>query len=152
MKPTRHQYMHMYAITGLLLPRIVMLMPMFIKTLFLALLFLSGSAFAEWQLVDIGPQGDMFYIDPATIRKDGNMRTVWRKKEVKTREKDGVSSSRAKLEIDCKKELIRVVSFASFADPNLRGELLARGDYPNDAFSAIAPYTLNSAYMEMVCK
>ena len=46
-----------------------------------ALLFVSGSAFAEWRLIAESAKGDMVYIDPATVRKDGNMRTYWRKIE-----------------------------------------------------------------------
>jgi hypothetical protein len=142
----------MYANTGLILARIVMLMPMFIKTLFLALLFVSGSAFAEWRFITVNSNNDSVYIDPNTIRKDGNMRTYWWKAEYKKRGKAGEMSSRAKYEVDCKKEVNRLLAFASFAEPNLRGEIITSGDYPNDSFMAIAPETIDNTLMQIVCK
>jgi hypothetical protein len=142
----------MYANTGLLLARIVMLMPMFIKTLFLALLFVSGSALAEWQHVGTNPQGDLFYIDLATIRKDGNMRTMWRKTEYKKRTKYGDFSARGKFEIDCKRELVRLLAFTTFSEPNLLGNLMFKDDTPNDSFQAIAPDTIDNTFMQLVCK
>jgi len=142
----------MYANTGLLLARIVMLMPMFIKTLFLALLFVSGSAFAEWQLISINDQDTMFYIDPATIRKDGNMRTFWRKSEFKSRGNTGDMSTRAKIEIDCKKEAYRFLAVAGFSESNLTGKMNFSTDFPNQPFIAIAPDTTDSAFMKKVCK
>jgi hypothetical protein len=116
-----------------------------------ALLFVSGSAFAEWRLIAESAKGDMVYIDPATVRKDGNMRTYWRKIEYKIRGKYGDISSRAKFEIDCKKEAIRMMSLASFSDPNLSGEVISKQDFPNDGFSAIAPETINNVFMQLVC-
>ena len=142
----------MYANTGLLLAIIVMLMPMFIKSLFLALLFVSGSAFAEWRFIEESSLGDMYYIDPTTIRKDGNLRTMWIKAEFKIREKDGAISTREKLEIDCKKEAVRMLASASFADPNLMGQVIESMDYPNRPFRAIAPATINDTLMQRVCK
>jgi len=144
-------YVHMYANTGLLCASIVMLMPMFIKTLSLALLLVSGSAFAEWRFLTASTTGNDFYFDPATIRKDGDMRTVWTKTEIKTPVR-GVSSMRTKLEINCKKELIRDVAFAVFTKPNLNGELLSQEDLPNAPFTAIAPDTIDNAWMRLICK
>jgi hypothetical protein len=143
----------MYANTGPLLARIVMLMPMFIKSLFLALLFVSGSAFAEWLLITKSPKGETVYIDPATIRKDGDMRTFWRKAEYKDGGKYGdFFSGRSKVEINCKKEEIRMLSLATFSAPNLGGEMTMSEDYPNERFSAIAPGTINNTFMQLVCK
>lgn len=143
----------MYANTGLLLARIVMLMPMFIKTLFLALLFVSGSALAEWRFFSEGLiSGNKFYIDPATVRKDGNMRTGWEKVEIKTAGTDEVRSTRAKFEIDCKKETILFLTEAGFAEPNLMGKLLSDIDYPYATPKLIAPETSNYTLMQKVCK
>ena len=129
-----------------------MLMPMFIKTLSLALLFVSGSAFAEWSFLFESTSGNMYYIDPTTIRKDGNLRTFWAKTEFKKRLKGGSISGREKLEIDCKKEAVRLLAAATFADPKLRGELIESGDFPNGPFEAIAPATVDYAFMQRVCK
>jgi hypothetical protein len=142
----------MYAITELLLERIVMFLPMLNRTLFLTLLLASGSALAEWQLIAINDQDSMFYIDPATIRKDGNMRTFWRKSEFKSRGNTGSMSTRAKIEIDCKKEAYRFFAVTGFAESNLSGRMFFSTDFPNDPFIAIAPDTIDSTFMQRVCK
>jgi len=61
-------------------------------------------------------------------------------------------SLRAKEEIDCKKEASRTLALAGFTEPNLRGEMIASADFPNEPFSAIAPDTMISLYMKLVCK
>jgi hypothetical protein len=142
----------MYVITGLLLARIVMLMPMFIKTLSLALLFVSGSAFAEWQFVIESSAENKFFIDPTTIRKDGNMRTAWEKVEKKNPDENGMRSYRLKFKIDCKKELFYVLAVTSFAEPNLMGKMLLNENYPIEVPVHIAPQTDHSAFMQLVCK
>ena len=117
-----------------------------------ALLFVSGSAFAEWRFLVENSAGDVYYIDPATIRKDGNMRTFWSKSEIKSFREDGSISAREKLEIDCKKEAVRLLSLATFGKPNLRGALISSVDYPNAPFDAIAPDTIDNRFMQLVCK
>jgi len=117
-----------------------------------ALLFVSGSAFAEWRFLVENAKDDMYYIDLETIRKDGNMRTFWSKTESKSRRKDGTISYREKLEIDCKKEGVRILAIATFAEPNLRGTLIFQGDFPNAPFDAIAPGTIDNTFMRLVCK
>ena len=136
---------------GATLASIVMLMPMFIKTLILALLFVSGSVCAEWLKIGEGMDDSSFYIDPATIRQDGNLRTVWRKVELKIRAEGGQISSRSKLEFDCKKELFRLLAFSQFSEQMLAGKLLGYGDFPDARYRAIAPDTMDSDMMKVVC-
>ena len=48
------------------------------KAVVLSLMLLATSpAWAEWVKVYETSNGDTFYIEPATIRKDGNLRKVW---------------------------------------------------------------------------
>ena len=122
------------------------------RKLLLALLFVSGFACAEWHFVDENPDGDKFYIDLATIRKDGDVKTAWRKIELKSRDASGEYSSRAKIEINCKKELVSIVSYTVFSDPNLRGKILEQSNDRSRSPSPIAPETINSSYMRIVCQ
>jgi len=133
-----------------------MLLPMLNRTLFLTLLLVSGSAFAEWRFITEGSLGNKFFIDLATIRKDGNMRTAWMKLELKldakTSEIDDWRSARSKIEIDCKKELIRLVATTTFAEPSLLGKVVTNKDFPYEPFTPIAPETINSTFMQIMCR
>jgi len=126
--------------------------PILIKTLFLALLFVSGSAFAEWQFIGQSVTGNKFYIDLATIRKDGNMRTFWAKGEKKTPDADKTLSYRTKVEIDCKKEISRVVTETTFDEPSLMGNILSNQNYPYASPVHIAPESMHNTMMMIVCK
>ena len=78
----------------------------------LASLLLNGSAWAEWVKIDSSDSIDK-YIDPATIRKYGNLVRVWEIHDHKQRNKEGGLSIRARTEYDCKQERWRVLSFSS---------------------------------------
>ena len=68
------------------------------KKLFLLglMTMLAGSAWAKWVMY-FEAKTITYYYDPATIRKDGNMRQVWRVQELKQRIADGEKSRRMKL-------------------------------------------------------
>ena len=74
------------------------------KKLFLVvLMMLACSAWAEWVMFTKAKNEEVtHYFDPATIRKDGNMRRVWRVQELKQRTADGEKSRRMRIEYDCK--------------------------------------------------
>jgi hypothetical protein len=57
----------------------------------------TGAAWAEWLKVAENDSAD-YYIDPATIRKDGNLRKVWDMYNTKEPGKGGALSIRAKAE------------------------------------------------------
>jgi len=67
------------------------------------------------------------------------LRTAWIKVEFKITNEDGVRSSHAKFEIDCKKETIRFLTEARFAEPNLKGKLVSEKDFSNSLPTLIAP-------------
>ena len=88
------------------------------------LLTLSTSlAWAEWVKVSVTDEHTT-YIDPATIRKDGNLRKVWTIQDRKQRDKDGEMSRRTLIEYDCKEERYRVRSGTTHSDPMARGNTL----------------------------
>ena len=73
-----------------------------IKSLILAcLMLLTGSAWAEWQLVAIVTEdGDRYYSDPKSVRINGNKRLIWEIEDLKVRDKDGELSMRSRIEYD----------------------------------------------------
>lgn len=122
------------------------------KLFFVSLMLLADSAFAEWYFLVGSREGNSYYFDPATIRKNGNMRTFWSKAELKSRRKDGAFSVRQRLQVDCKKETIRVLAQATFPEPDFWGEAIKDEDSPNATFTAIAPDTIDHAFMLMMCQ
>ena len=73
------------------------------KTLPLALLLVTGSAWAEWLKVGSSAE-DTFYFDSSTIRVEGDKRKVWELVDYKQRDKYGAFSARMRNEYDCKHE------------------------------------------------
>ena len=62
-------------------------------------MLLAGSAWAEW-VVFGETETATSYFDPATIRKDGNMRRVWQLQDLREQGKIGEMSRRIRYEYD----------------------------------------------------
>ena len=120
------------------------------KKLFLVcLMMLAGSAWAKWVMYE---ESDMatHYFDPATIRKDGNMRRVWNLQDFRKRNKDGSMSLRMRQEYDCKQERWRYLAISAHSKPMAGGDVLETGGEDND-WVAIAPGTVLETLFEIVC-
>lgn len=86
------------------------------RKVFLTMLLavVSGSAAAEWVEVD-SDESTIFYIDPTTIQRDGNLVTMWELLEYKAarvRDKVMYVSSKTQSEYDCKDEQLRTLSLS----------------------------------------
>ena len=122
------------------------------KTLLLALLLVTGSAEAEW--VQVGEGASHYkYIDPETIRRDGNFRKVWEINDYKQRQKTGNLSNQMRSEYDCKQERYRFLSFSLHSGPMLGGTTLYWADYtrPPDDWREIPPGSLSDIVLKIVC-
>jgi hypothetical protein len=119
------------------------------KLFFICLMMLAGSAWAEW--VRYGESEETnFYFDPATIRKDGNMRRVWLIQDLKKRDKAGEMSVRVRNEYDCKNERVRVLGLSTHSEPMAGGTVLEVGG-ENQNWRAIAPETVNEKIFNILC-
>lgn len=106
-------------------------------------------AWAEW--AKIGETGDgTFYLDPATIRKDGDLRSVSAGQDMKQRDADGTMSVRGSYVFDCKEARFRVLSASGHSGPMGGGEILSSESAPSD-WNPIAPGTANKAMFNFVC-
>jgi len=120
-------------------------------TTMLVLLLSAGSTWAEWEKVLDGSDGTEFYIDPTTIRREGNLRRVWEMENLKSRYKDGELSRRSRLEIDCKQERYRFISRSTHSGAKLAGDTLSNSE--NLSWGGeIPPDTPFFAIMKKVCK
>lgn len=120
------------------------------KKLFLVvLLMLHGSVWAEWVFVAETNQ-DFFYIDPATIRKDGNMRRVWRLTSFKQPSKGGTLSHRDRSEFDCTQERYRILELSAHSEPMAGGKTTSI-EQGNGLWSEIPPGTAIEEMLKIVC-
>ena len=121
------------------------------KTLLLALMLVTGSAWAEW--ISVGSSDTVAtYIDPATIRKDGNLRKVWTIQDLKQRSPRGDMSRRARNEYDCKSERYRVLALSTHSEPMTSGNTLTNYDLENSAaWLQIPPGSPSEIVLKIVC-
>ena len=90
------------------------------------------------------------FIDPASIRKDGNMRTVRELYDLKQPYTNGELSRRKVSEYDCKEGRSRVISLTVHSEHKGRGEVLAAIFIPT-GLDDVEPSTINAAQFKIVC-
>ena len=120
------------------------------KTLFLAVLLATNSAWAEWVQVADNSNGKA-YIDTETIRKDGNLVRVWQITNLKERHKDGELSRRFRFEYDCKQESYRFMSFSEHSEPMAGGNTLQNGT-GDGIWRDLPPNSVGEAVLKKVCR
>jgi hypothetical protein len=106
----------------------------------------SSNAAAKWVEVSSSPEkGVALYADPATIRKSGNMATMWELMDSKTAgEGPGpgnkfIHSLVSQAEYDCKDERIRFLDFIGFSENMGKGELIESEIKPISNWMLILP-------------
>lgn len=120
------------------------------KVLCILLTLVAAPAWAEWVHLEANETGN-FYIDPVTIRKDGNMRRVWGLLDLKQRGKDGEMSRRYLKEYDCKGDRDRLLSASMHSELMGGGTVLLswNGAYEWDH---IPPGTVAATILKLACK
>ena len=120
------------------------------KKLFLVcLMMLTGSAWAEWVLYGESDTAT-HYFDPATIRKDGNMRRVGQLQDLRERGRVGEMSRRGRREYDCKQERYRYLGISGHSESMGAGEVLGSEGEANE-WHAIPPGTPAEKIFNIVC-
>ena len=115
----------------------------------LVLATVSGSAMAEWVKVD---ESDKLhsYVDPATIRKDGNFRRAWEMQDLKRRGTEGEMSRRFLVQYDCKEARYRFLSISLHSKPMAGGDTLFTDSTP-DQWRYIPPETVSEEILKFAC-
>jgi hypothetical protein len=119
------------------------------RVLLCLLAFVSAPAWAEWVRVD-GTNIANHYIDPTTIKKDGNLRRVWDLQDLKQRDEDGKMSIRTLVEYDCKEDRLRPLSFSTHSERMGGGNVLFTVDI-DGKWAYIAPETVAATKLKVVC-
>lgn len=116
------------------------------------LTLVAAPAWAEWVKVGVANDGRFtFYIDPDSIRKDGNLRKVWEIQDRRQRDKDGVMSWRARSEYDCKEEQTRILALSKHSEPMAGGETLWSRHGDAGEWSDIPPGSIVESALKRVC-
>ena len=113
------------------------------------LMLAATPAWAEWVKYDENERG-IFYFDPATIRKDGNLRKAWESIDHKNPGESGERSARLLIEYDCKKERYRRLSGFLFSGPMVSGDILVSSSAPG-AWDYPPPGTPAETILKLVC-
>jgi surface-adhesin protein E len=125
----------------------------------ITLLFLSNApAYAEWVAVEkdyLLPGLQTVYIDPDSIRREGNMVTMWQLIDFKWGQGNGrgahrFSSTESHKQFDCAEKRIRFLAFTEFSHHMGTG-ITANGYVDTGNWLSVEPESINQALWEMVC-
>jgi len=90
-------------------------------------LLVPFAAQAEWQKVVTTDSGTI-YIDDASIKRTGPIRSFWSLLDYKTPQKAQRGafyvSTRTHMEMDCRKEMVHMLQFSMHTGPMLTGEII----------------------------
>lgn len=96
-----------------------------------ALLLPASPACAEW-LRHYEDAEAVFYLDPATIARNGNLARVSTLEDLKQRGEIGEMSRRWVNEFDCDRKAVRVLSLSGYSGQMAAGRTLASRDKPSE--------------------
>ena len=120
------------------------------KTIFLAaLILLASSAQAGWAKMGETDEGS-FYIDTASVLRDGHVRQVWELTDLKQRDEGGEMSRRTRVQYDCKRGRTQVLSISTHWEPMAAGATLlsvAR----EGLWKEVPPETAYAAAFKLLC-
>ena len=91
----------------------------------------AAPASAAWVKV-YENEAAFFYVDPATIRKNGNHLRAWGMQDLRKKDADGVMSRRGLAEYDCKEARVRLLLNSAFAGPMATGKTLVSNNSPGE--------------------
>jgi hypothetical protein len=116
----------------------------------------SGPAQAEWLSVDRNDElGVSTYIDPGTIRRNGNIVKRWEMMDFNTIQTAGNNSFlsvKMQKEYDCADDRFRILAVTEFSGKMGRGNVVYSKDDWNQKWSAVQPESIGQALWEIACR
>ena len=119
------------------------------KSFLVALILLASSAQADWAKMGETDEGS-FYIDTASVLRDGHVRQVWELTDLKQRDEGGEMSRRTRVQYDCKRGRTQVLSISTHWEPMAAGATLlsvAR----EGLWKEVPPETAYAAAFKLLC-
>lgn len=120
------------------------------KVIVLFIVLCSAPAWAEWVYVTETADAT-FYLDPASIREVGNLRTVSTIEDFKLSDDHGAMSARSSAEYDCKSERIRLLAYSTYPKPMAEGNAIFNMGEDPKGWCEIPPRTALEGIMQDVC-
>jgi hypothetical protein len=113
------------------------------------LMLISCSAWADWvQVADSSVS--TYFVDRASIRKEGSFRKVWEIENYKKQEK-GVQSTRSRVEYDCKQERYKTLTISTHTELMAEGLALENESNANNPWRDIPPKTVSARLLQYAC-
>ena len=97
------------------------------SVLLLLFLLVATPAAADWKRLGETPEA-VVWIDPQDVRKEGDLRAVPVLHDFKAARKDGAASRLTMDQYDCKRQMVRSLTYSLHAQPRARGKVLGTGD------------------------
>ena len=121
----------------------------------ITLLFLNSvPAYAEWVAVEETPGLRTVYVDPYTIRREGNLVTLWLLMDFKwmqgNRSPSRFLSTKTQMQFDCAEKRLRLLAFTSFSRDMGTG-IPAGGYVDTGNWVPVKPDSMNQALWEVAC-
>jgi hypothetical protein len=123
----------------------------------LLLIFAAAPARADWVKVGqtektvlyVMSEKTVFYIDPATITKDGNLRKVWEIHDLSEKGPRGERSILIQVEYDCAEKLMRPLHASAKSRPMGQGEIL-KVEQPAEDWITLRPDKEGEVFLKIL--
>jgi hypothetical protein len=124
--------------------------------LLLSLTLLTSIANAQWQSLGQDAENKItYYVDPSTLRTEGQLRSVWLLYDMKyyTPSEKGKAfrSMRVFRQYECGQDRARTLATDVYRQPMATGELLEQNEEPSE-WSFVRPQTIDAAVSAAVCQ
>ncbi|MBI5317644.1 MAG: hypothetical protein HZB34_16910 [Nitrospirae bacterium] len=125
----------------------------------ITVLFVSNvPAYAEWVAVEkdnLLPGLQTLYIEADTIRREGNLATVWQLIDFKWMQGSARGPSRflsttTHKQLDCREKLVRLLAYTEFS-LQMGSGIRVDGYVDKDRWLPVEPESINSALWELAC-
>ena len=92
------------------------------------------------------------YLDPGSLRKEGEIRRFWMLTDLKKRDEDGVLSRQVQFEHDCKKSRTRILAMKEFSGAMGGGKLLSSELIDKHEDGNVPQGFLDARLVDSVCR
>lgn len=120
------------------------------KVLFVLLALSALSARAEWVIVNVDENGRLFYIDPVTIEKTGDIRRAWVLENYRIAESGGILSTMLLDEFDCNELRGRAIQAVAYSGHMGTGNIVQHVRQLN-SWTQYGPDTIGASVVRYVC-
>lgn len=128
------------------------------RSLVLVLVLCSGSVYAEWVAVEkdyLSPGRQTVYIDPDSIRREGNLVALWQLIDFKWMEGSArgparFMSTKTHKQFDCAGKRVRLLAFTEFSHSMGTG-ISVDGHIDGGHWMPVEPESVNHALWELAC-